>query len=159
MIEKKRILVALIGLAILPIFLNSALAADKLFLVANQKALDQAKDLITTLNNESISIAIVMDQFEKAKKEKYIFVLGGAKGPGSVDDFIKQVLTPQELESSAQGAKFFVKENVFSPGQTIIVFTGSDETAAAEVRKSNRKTWWGLLAKWFDLDTSLPMVY
>jgi len=53
----------------------------------------------------------------------------------------------------------FVKENVFTQGQVIIVFTGADEAAAADARKNSRKTWWPYLAKWFDLDTSVPMIY
>ena len=158
---KRRLLIAaLIGLMILPIFVNSAFAFDKLFIVTNQAALDLAKDFITTLNNESIPLGIVMDQFEKVKKEKYIIVLGGSRGSGSVDEFVRQVLTPQEQASANQPAgKMFVKENVFTQGQTIIVFAGPDEASAANVRKNNRNNWFQYLAKWFDLDTSAPMVY
>ena len=94
------------------------------------------------------------------EKEKYIIVLAGAKGAGSVEGFVKQVLTKEELESGNQaGGKMFVKVNVFVPGQTIIVFTGSDEAAAAEARKNSRKTWWSHLVQWFELDTSMPMAY
>jgi hypothetical protein len=135
-------------------------AFDRLFLVTNQAALDQAQEFITTLNNESIPLSIVMDQFDKAKKEKHILVLGGAKGTGSVDAFIQQVLTKEEQQAGNQpGGKVFVKENVFAEGQVIIVFAGPNEAAAAEARKNSRKTWWGLLSKWFDLDVSLPMAY
>jgi hypothetical protein len=161
MAEKKRILMAAsIGLMILSILLSTAFAFEKLFIVANQAALGLAKDFITTLNNESIPLGIVMDQFDKVKKEKYIIVLGAGNGPGGVDEFVRQVLTPQERESANQpGGKMFVKENVFAPGQTIIVFTGPDDASAADVRKNNRKTWWPYLVKWFDLDTSTPMAY
>lgn len=139
---------------------GSALAFDKLFVVANQKSLDLAQEFLTTLNNESIPISVSMDQFEKIKKEKYIFVLGGAKGPGSVEDFINQVLTPEEQKSGNEPAgKVFIKENVFAQGQVIVVFTGPNEASAAEARKSSRKTWWPYLAKWFEIDTSSPMVY
>jgi hypothetical protein len=141
-------------------FLDSAFASDKLFIVANQKSLDLAKDFISTLNNESIPLSIVLDHYDKVKNEKYVIVLGGAKGPASIDDFIKQVLTAQEQALTNQpGGKFFVKEKVFAQGQTIIVFTGPDEASAAEARKNSRKTWWEYLAKWFDLDTSAPMAY
>jgi hypothetical protein len=162
MADRKKIrAIALLGLWTLLIAVGSSLAAaDKLFIVTNQKALDLAKDFINNLNNESIPLGIVMDQFEKVKKEQYIIVLGGAKGTGSADDFVKQVLTEQEQQSGNQpGGKMFVKENIFAPGQVIIVFTGADEAAAADARKNNRKTWWPRLAEWFDLDTSLPMVY
>jgi len=160
-VRKKIAVIAFIGLMNLMVLAGSSFAsADKLFIVTNQKALDLAKDFITNMNNESIPLGIVMDQFEKVKKEQYIFVLGGSKGAGSVDDFVKQVLTEQEQQSGNQsGGKVFVKEDVFTQGQVIIVFTGADETAAADARKNNRKTWWPYLAGWFDLDTSLPMVY
>jgi hypothetical protein len=158
--KNKILMAASIGLIILSIFLSSAFAFDKLFIVANPAALGLAKDFITTLNNESIPLGMVMDQFEKVKKEKYIIVLGGAKGPGSVDEFVRQVLTPQEQESGNKpGGKMFVKENVFAQGQTIIVFTGTDDASAADARKNNRKAWWPYLVKWFDLDTSTPMAY
>ena len=160
-VKKAITAIAIFGLVLL-IWHNPALADadEKVSIVANQKALDLAKDFITTLNNESIPLGIVMDQFEKAKKEKHVIVLGGAKGAGSVEEFVKQVLTPEELQSGNQpGGKFFVKENVFAPGQVILVFTGSDEAAAAEARKKNRNTWWQYIAKWFELDTSNPMIY
>jgi hypothetical protein len=149
-----------IGLMIPLIFAPPALAVDKLCIVANQAALDMAKDFITTLNNESIPLVIVMDKFEKAKSEKYIVVLGGAKGAGSVDEFIRQVLTAQEQASGNQpGGKMFVKENVFTQGQTFVVFTGPDEASAANARKNTRNNWWPYLVKWFDLDTSTPLAY
>jgi UDP-N-acetylglucosamine:LPS N-acetylglucosamine transferase len=142
------------------ISLSTAFAFDKLFIVANQESINLAKEFFTTLNNESIPLAIVSEQFDKVKNEKYIVVLGGAKGAGSVDEFVKQVLTKEEQESGNQpGGKMFVKENVFAPGQTIIVFTGPTEADAAGARKNGRKTWWPYFVKWFDLDTSLPMVY
>jgi len=162
MVDKNSIaVITAIGLMIFLLFSGLSLAsADKLFIVTNQKALDLAKDFISNLNNESIPLGIVMDQFEKVKKEQYIIVLGGSKGAGSVDDFVKQVLTQQEQQSGNQpGGKMFVKENVFTQGQVIIVFMGADEASAADARKNNRKTWWPYFAKWFDLDTSLPMVY
>ena len=148
-----------VRLAMLLIF-NSASAADKIFIVANQKSLDLAKDFLTVLNNESIPLSIVLDQYDKVKKEQCVIVLGGAKGPGSVGEFIKQILTPQEQEAANQPAgKIFVKENVFNQGQVLVVFDGPDEAAAAAARKNSRKTWWDLLVKWFDLDTSAPMAY
>jgi hypothetical protein len=153
---------ASIGLAVLLVSLHSAFAAEKLFIAANQKSLDMAKDFITTLNNESIPLQFVTDQYDKLKKEKYIIVLGGAKGPGSIDGFIQQILTPKEQESGNKpGGGIFIKEKVFvkDQGQVIIVFTGLDEAAAAEARKNSRKTWWELIVKWFDLDTSMPMAY
>jgi hypothetical protein len=160
--SKKAVLITFIGLLVLLIPLHSAFAADKLFIVANQKSLDLAKDLITTLNNESIPLQFVTDQYDKVKKEKYVIVLGGGKVPGGVEDFVKQILTPQEQESGNKpGGGMYVKENVFvkDQGQVIVVFTGPDEAAAAAARKSSRKTWWDLLVKWFDLDTSSPMPY
>ena len=147
-------------LATLMIFTGTALAYDKLFIVASQASVGLAKEFFTTLSNESIPLAIITDQFDKVKNEKYIVVLGGAKGSGTVDDFIKQVLTKEEQEEGNRpGGKMFVKENVFSQGQTIIVFTGPDEAAAADVRKKSRKTWWSYFVNWFELDTSLPMAY
>jgi hypothetical protein len=163
MLGKKNIaVVASIGLVVLLISLHSVFAAEKLFIVANQKSLDQAKDFLATLNNESIPLQIVLDQYDKVKKEKYVVVLGGAKGPGSVDDLVKQILTPEEQElGNKPGGRIYVRENVFTKdqGQMVVVFTGADEAAAAEARKNSRKTWWTLLVKWFDLDTSQPMAY
>jgi hypothetical protein len=160
MARRKSIVVAFMGLMVLLTFLETAFAFDKLFIVTNQTALDMAKDFITTLNNESITMAITMDQFDKIKNEKYIIVLGGSKGASGVDAFIKQVLTAEEQKAANQpDGKMFVKENVFSQGQRIIVFMGPDEAAAANARKNGRKTWWDYLVKWFDLDTSSPMAY
>jgi hypothetical protein len=158
--KKKIWIAASIELMLLLVFLNSAFAFDKLFIVANQTSLDLAKDFITMLNNESIPLAIATDDFDKVKNAKHIVVLGGAKGQGSVDEFTKQILTAQEQESGNQpGGKMFLKENVFTQGQTIIVFAGPDVASAADARKNSRKIWWQYLVEWFDLDTSDPMVY
>jgi hypothetical protein len=159
--KSKRVLAAAaIGLATFVIFAGSAFAYDKLFIVANQTSIGLAKEFFSTLSNESVPLTIITDQFDKVKSEKYIVVLGGSKGPGSVDDFVKQVLTKEEQEAGNQpGGKMFIKENVFSQGQTIILFTGPDENAAADARKKGRKTWWAYFVNWFELDTSLPMAY
>ncbi len=158
--KKKALMVALAGLMLFTIFSGSAFAFDKLFIVANPTAVSLAKEFFNTLSNESIPLQIVSEQFDKVKNEKYIVVLGGAKGPGSVDEFVKLVLTKEEQAAANQpGGKMFVKENVFTQGQTIIVFSGSDEAAAGEARKSGRKTWWQYFVKWFELDTSSPMAY
>jgi hypothetical protein len=158
--KKNLIAVAATGFLLSLFFLNSAFAFDKLFVVANQKSLDLAKDFITSLNNESIPLSIVLDQYEKVKKEKFIVILGGAKGPGSVDEFIKQILSPEEQKQGDRpGGRFYIKENLFAQEQSIIVFTGPDEAAAAEARKNSRKTWWTYFTKWFELETSQPMAY
>lgn len=158
--KKKARMVALAALLFITISSGSAFAFDKLFIVANQTAVGLAKEFFNNLSNESIPLAIISEQFDKVKNEKYIVVLGGAKGPGSVDEFVKLVLTKEEQASANQpGGKMFIKENVFTQGQTIIVFAGADEAAAAEARKNARKTWWPYFVKWFDLDTSSPMAY
>jgi hypothetical protein len=160
MARRKSAIVVVMGLMVLLTFMETAFAFDKLFIVTNQTALDMAKDFLTTLNNESIPLAITMDQIEKVKNEKYIIVLGGAKGPDGVNGFIRQILTTEEQKAGSQpDGKIFIKENVFSQGQRIIVFMGPDEASAANARKSSRKTWWDCLVKWFDLDTSAPMAY
>ena len=158
--KKKAFTAAAIGLAVVLIFLESALAYDKIFIVGNKTAVDLAREFFTMLSNESIPLSIVTSDFDKVKNEKYILVLGGSKGPGSVEEFVNQVLTKDEQTSGNQpGGKMFVKENVFTQGQTIIVFTGPDEAAAAEARKNGREIWWEYFAEWFELDTSSPMAY
>ena len=158
--RKVTLLTVSIGLTLL-FFSGSAFAAEKLCIVADEAGLNLAKDLITSLNNESIPLSIFMDHVEDVKNAKYVIVLGGAKAADDINGFIKQVLTTQELEAGKQpGGKVFVKENVFTKGQTIIVFTGPDEASAAAARKNSRKTWWPYIAKWFDLDSSGdPMPY
>ncbi len=158
---KKMLLVASLGLMIPLISLHSAFAFDKLIIVANQKAVDMAKDFLTMLNNESIPVTIATEQFDKVKNEKYIIVLGGAKGAGSVDEFVNQILTPQEQAASNQpgGAKAYFKDDVFTKGQSIIVFAGPDEKSAADARVNSRKLWLAQISKWFELDTSTPLAY
>ncbi len=159
--EKKRaLMLALAGLMLSTVFWGYASEYDKLFIVASPKAIDMAKEFFNSMNNESIPLVIITEQFDKVKNEKYIVVLGGAKGPGTVEDFVKLVLTKEEQASANQpGGKMIVKENVFTQGQTIIVFEGTDEAAAAEARKNGRKSWWQHIAKWFELDSSTPMLY
>lgn len=133
----------------------------KLIVVGTQISLDMAKDFLTTLYKESVPVTIVTSQFEKVKKEKYIIVLGGVNEPGGVGGFVKQVLTNQEQDASSQpGAeKMYIKSDVFTKGQFIIVFTGPDSEASADAQKHNRNKWLPYVAKWFDIDLSPQVLY
>jgi hypothetical protein len=54
-----------------------------------------------------------------------------------------------------EGAKkMFFKENLWQPGQKVLVFAGSNAEAAAAARVENRDTWYKYFKAWFDLEDS-----
>ena len=45
-----------------------------------------------------------------------------------------------------------LKENVWKPGQKVLIFTGENADDAAAARSNTRDKWMDLLQEWFDLE-------
>jgi hypothetical protein len=73
-----------------------------------------------------------------------------------VGEIVKQLLTKEEQEflSKPGSSRMYLKENVFAPGQRILVFAGIDREAAGRARVSNRAKWIDYLNAWFNIDIS-----
>lgn len=134
---------------------------QRLYVLGTENAVNLAKDFLNFLNNEGISTVTVTGQFEQFLKERYIVILGGPNEPGGLGDLVRKILTSDEQREAGQPGKgkMYVKENVFTPGQAIIIFAGGDAQTSAEVRKKTRTMWMPVIGKWFDVDFAEMLAY
>ena len=135
---------------------SSSAAQDEytMILVAGQGSLVKAQTWIDFLNKNELTVEhYVLSELDQVKKYPYITIMGGLDEPG-VKELLTEVIGAVETASLAEnGAKrMFLKENVWTPGQKVLIFAGSDADAAAAVRTESRDIWMEYLTEWFDLE-------
>lgn len=84
------------------------------------------------------------------KNQKLIIVSGALTEPG-ISEIIKSLLSSEEMASASKAGSngFYTKKNVWGEDQTIIVFTGSDSSAAWKAREDSRMKWENLIKEAF----------
>jgi hypothetical protein len=131
-----------------------AKAGNNLVVVAGDDNFDDASPWVNFLAEKGITIVHVLpEDFQKAKQEKYIVILGGPRDADEIGAVIlKEILNPEELRSvEAEGPRMIVKSDVWSKGQEVIVFAGKSQQEVTQARKSNRAAWWPKIAGWFGI--------
>ncbi len=139
--------IALLSLA------SAAQDDETMVLVAAQASLVRAQSWIDFLKKNEVAVDhYVVSELDKIKNRKFITIMGGFDEAG-IRDIIAELVGVSESSSlAAKGAKrMFLKENVWEPGQKVLIFAGSDAEAAAAVRAESRNTWIKYLEEWFDL--------
>jgi hypothetical protein len=134
----------------------SSAAQDEytMILVAGQGSLVKAQTWIDFLHKNELTVEhYVLSELDQVKKYPYITIMGGLDEPG-IKELLTEVIGAAETSSLAEkGAKkMFLKEDVWTPDQKVLIFAGSDTDAAAEARTESRDTWMEYLTEWFDLD-------
>jgi hypothetical protein len=135
---------------------SGARAQDAMSLVAGQASLVKTQTWIDFLKKNEIAVDhYVLSEFAKVKDKKFITIVGGLDEPG-MKDIITEVCGAAEAASLAvKGAKkMYLKENIWKPGQKVLIFAGADADAAAAARTESRETWMKYLKDWFDLGDS-----
>lgn len=140
---------------ILLVILPAALvrAEDVMKLVVNQTSLSRAQAWVDFLKKNEISVDHVAPaDFGKVKSNFFITIEGGMDDP-AIQKLVTEVVGSAEADGlSKPGAKkMFMKENVWQPGQKVLVFAGSNADAAAAARVDSREAWMKYLKAWFDL--------
>jgi len=152
---KNRIFPALIAASLL-VTASVAQAQDAMTLVAGQASLVKTQTWIDFLKKNEIAVDhYVLSEFAKVKDKKFITIIGGMDESG-IKDILTEVCGAAEAASlTAKGAKKMVlKENLWKPGQKVLVFAGADADAAAAARTESRDAWMKYLKDWFDLGDS-----
>ncbi len=147
------ILSAFIFCFLLPVA-TKAQTEDTLFLLAAKESRIQAQAWIDFLQRYELPVEhYVLSELDLVKNHDFIVITGGLDETGC-QELLKGVIGDAEVASlQSEGAKkMFLKENVWKPGQKVLVFAGSDAAAAAAARSESRETWMELLQEWFDLD-------
>jgi hypothetical protein len=125
-----------------------------MILVAGQGSLVKAQTWIDFLKKNELTVEhYVLSELDQVKKYPHITIVGGLNEPG-IKELLTEVIGAAETASLAEkGAqKMFLKEDIWAPGQKILIFAGNDADAAAEARAESRDTWMEYLTEWFDLD-------
>jgi hypothetical protein len=133
---------------------SSAEIDDTMVLIAGQASLVKAQAWIDFLKKNEITVDhYVLSELDKVKSQKYITIMGGMEEAG-VKDLLTGVLGAAETASLAEkgNKKMFLKEDVWAPGQKVLIFAGSDVSAAAAARTESRDKWMEYLREWFDLE-------
>jgi hypothetical protein len=148
----KRILPSFIAI----LLISPALKAqddDAMALLAAQASLIKAQKWIDFLKQNEIPVDhYVLSEFEMVKERRFITIMGGLD-EAPIQAIITELVGADEASSLAKkGAKkMLLKEDVWKPGQKILIFVGSDAEAAAAIRTESRDEWMEYLDEWFDL--------
>jgi hypothetical protein len=144
---------AFIFVLVLPVA-TEAQTGDTLYLVAAKESRIKAQPWIDFLKTYDLPVEhFVLSELDLVKNQDYIAIAGGLDEAG-VRDLLVEVIGDSEVASlQAEGAKkMFLKENVWKPGQKVLVFAGNDAEAAAAARSEAKETWMEYLEEWFDLE-------
>lgn len=113
----------------------------KAILLANDIDFTRAKDLVPFLEDNGFEvIRIQASEFEAYKTENLIIILGGADSPDGVGNVVRSVLDEREQALTRTGIRYFLKTDVWAPGQRVFIFAGKDrdETKQAHIEHRNK---------------------
>ena len=133
---------------------SKAQTEDTLVLVAAKESRVMAQPWIDFLQRYDLPVEhYVLSEIDLAKNHDFIAVAGGLDETG-VRDLLNNILGEVEVSSleTAESGKMILKENVWKPGQRVLIFAGKDTAMAATARSESRDTWMELLQEWFDLE-------
>jgi hypothetical protein len=135
---------------------GKAMAADDTMkFVAAPASVTKAGGFIGYMKKRGVATVDIVAPANAAsvKKSGVVVIEGGMDDP-AVKALITEVVGAAEAGPLAKdGAKkMFVKENMWQPGQKVLVFAGNNVESAAAARAENKDTWDKLITKWFDLE-------
>jgi len=143
-----------LAIACLPARNSGAQNEYTMILVSGQGSLVKAQTWIDFLRKNELTVEhYVLSELDQVKDRPYITIMGGLDEAG-FKEVLTEVIGAAETASLAEeGAKkMFLKEDVWKPGQKVLVFAGCDADAAAAARTESKDTWMEYLTEWFDLE-------
>jgi desulfoferrodoxin (superoxide reductase-like protein) len=115
---------------------NPYVELPKAILVANSIDHTRARSLITFLeDNEFEVIHVTAAEFNQHKNEKLIIILGGVDTSEGVGNVVESVLNEREQELTRLSTRYFLKTDVWAPGQRVFVFSGIDREGTKEAHE------------------------
>ena len=131
-----------------------ALAEDLMILVSPKEEQKNVQPWVDFLNKNEIAVkSFSPGDFDAIKKSFYYVALVGGMDQAELKKLVTEAVGADEAAALAKpGAKkMLVKENVWQPGQKVLIFTGSNAQAAIQARTENRDAWMKYLKEWFSL--------
>ena len=133
---------------------STAQTEETLYLVAAKDSRVKAQKWIDFLSAYDQPVEhYVLSELDQVKNHDFIAIAGGLNETG-FRDLLKGVIGEAEVASLETGGakKMFLKENVWKPGQKVLVFVGENPDEAAAARSESRDTWMEWIQEWFDLE-------
>lgn len=143
-------MVAVLGLALAPV----ASAAD-LIVVATQATFAKAADWAKFLDSKNIPVKnVAPSDLAGFKNAPYVVLMGGMDEAGGIKPLAEKALSKTEFErmNMAGSSAMYVKSDVWSKGQEVIVFAGGSGTGVETARKGNRAEWMDIIFNWFGVE-------
>ena len=150
-----KMLMALGMATILCMAMISFVAAADLVAVATPAAFAKAADWTALMKVKNIPVRNVAPSDSAGFKDApYLVLMGGMDETGGIKPLVEKAVGKAEYEwiNKAGNSRMFVKSNVWSGGQEVIIFAGADSAGADAARKVNRAEWWEIISGWFGIE-------
>ncbi len=136
----------------LPAGVSSA-AEDTMKLIASPASQAKAAAFVGLMKTNQITVDAVAPADAAAAKKSNVVVIEGGMDDAAIKPLITEVAGASEAAALAKAGakKMIMKENVWQPGQKVLVFAGSNADAAAAARTENREEWMKYFKQWFEL--------
>ena len=137
-------------------FHQQAMAQD-LIIVGTGSTMDASQDWLSFLKTQEVPCVVVNPaELGEHNKVDFIVVIGSMDESEDIKAILKEVLTAEEMEwiSQAGNGNMYVKNDVWAPGQKIIVIAGSHQIITEQARKATQEDWFELFTDWFDIETT-----
>ena len=147
-------MVAVLGLALAPL----APAADELVVVATPASYAKAADWQKFLGSKQIPLKnVAPSDLAAFKNAKHVVLLGPLDEAGGIKPLVEKALIKAEYDQMLQpgSSAMFVKSNVWSDGQEVIVYTGASDKGVETARKANRAEWIDVIFGWYGLEADV----
>jgi hypothetical protein len=143
-------MVAILGVVLVPVALAAELVA-----VATPATFAKSADWAKFLDSKSIKVKNVAPSDLAAFKDApYVVLLGGMDEAGGIKPLAEKALSKSEFErmNQAGSSAMYVKSDVWSKGQEVIIFTGASDKGVETARKANRSEWMDIIFGWFGIE-------
>ncbi|MEE8167819.1 MAG: hypothetical protein V3T58_02965 [Candidatus Hydrothermarchaeales archaeon] len=113
----------------------------KIVVLANSIDYELASDFFGFLGNKGMEVVhSTTTDFDQYKLEKFIVILGGPDAPEGVGDVVGEVLmnSDQNAIREQSAKKMYVKTNIWTTGQRVMVIAGSGRDQTKEAHQENR---------------------
>ncbi|MBW2031668.1 MAG: hypothetical protein JRJ03_20230 [Deltaproteobacteria bacterium] len=129
--------------------------ADELIVVGTEKTIQESQPWVDFLKSNEVPMRVVSPEYYgNYKQAGFIIIMGGLDEPGGIKDIAEEVLGKEELESVTRGntGRMFLKPDLWTSGQYVVLFVGPDGKAAIEARKANKEKWWDIITEYFEIE-------
>jgi len=143
-------MVAVLCLALAPIA-----SAAELVVVATPESYAKASDWQKFLASKEISLKnVAPSDLTAFKNAQYVVLLGPLDEANGIKPLVEKALIKAEFDQMNQpgSSAMFVKSNVWSQGQEVIIYTGSGDKGVETARKANRAEWIDVIFGWFGIE-------